>query len=274
MISGLLFFNRKYVIGKSVSTSNIKQLSLNSSGMRSDLCYHFDIVNNGEECYIEGDFFNLADSETVHREISRRQYRVFMKHIEGCIYQKKKIDPFAGSIKDKTERKATLKWDGCPESGYELKLTGEEFEFLHQLCLNYLDENWSEMDVRNIMAVEYGYGGDMIGSHKSTKLYMEKNQWYVYTEFAPDHSSKAESRRVEVDGRVIEKVREIISSYDWIAMKDLPLSEIQVLDGATDSLHFTLEPYNGWSINSALELTDEARKMWDEITEVIDGCLK
>lgn len=254
MVLSLAACGRVYVIGRDVAFTDITEISLYSSGMSKEDCWTLTISPDGLTGDFEGDI-TPSEWQKITELFSGVQY-VEMK--------KKKPD-----ILDGNSESIYIYWDGCPE-GYEASIDSETFNDAKSKILAIALEK-NEYDLENLIEVEYGYSGDDIGSYSSTSLKLKNNRWVIEEITCEGNGCEEKIRTFEVSYDAMKNVKDIIDDYEWVEFKGLPLSEIQILDGGSESLGFTFSPYASWCLSDTQELTPEAIDMWKRIESEIEG---
>ncbi len=269
IFSGL--FGKRYVIGKNVPLGAVTEVSVMSSGMSSYDCWSFSVYRGeteikavlnrmGHERDYDNETFTLTD----------RQWDALVRKLEGLKYTKKKKPLY--EVLDGSSYVFDLSWDDRP-SGYELNaprwLIDETASMIERFCLSS-----DPFDPAGLVGVEYGYGGDSIGSSKSVELLAENGQWLVKSAFCEGNGCKTKETVQKVGPEVIRAVREVMAEYDPDALRELPPSEEFALDAATHRMSFRYEPYETWGLSSDDELTDEARELWSRVEEIIENACR
>lgn len=119
----------------------------------------------------------------------------------------------------------------------------------------------------------YESGGSMNGELTEAQIYVKDNGevWLKYHYRYPVGINKAdETREYQIDAKAIEDIRNICKKYGVLGWGKLKLSDIQVLDGATEGIALNYSDREYYSFNSGYKLPDGSEKIFDEISEIIN----
>ncbi len=119
----------------------------------------------------------------------------------------------------------------------------------------------------------YESGGGMNGELTEAQIYVKDNGevWLKYYYRYPVGINKTdETAEYQVDEKAIEDIRNICKKYGVLGWGKLKLSDITVLDGATESIALKYSERKYYSFNSGHILPDGSEKIFDEISEIIN----
>ena len=267
-VSGMLA--RKYTIGKNPTKDQIERVLVTSSGMSSDKIWSYRVYKeNGKYfAHLEQLPGQTGGSDGEIYEITKSQWNGLMRKLEGCEYKKDKKSPV--KVQDGTDRSIQIGWPKEPNRKYSLDVSAAQFAEISDYIYNCA----AGTDPRSedfLVAVEYGFSGDSLGSFASTRLCMEDGSWVIIRESAESHAHPTQTEKKPADPALMQSIRTLLKTYDWQSMSELPQSEVFALDAATSHLSFSFEPYSIWGIRSTQELTPEAGELWNRIEAMIDS---
>ncbi len=258
------------ILGKSIKTSGITGIRLVSNGMSSQDCFSIDVEKDLDEYRVTIEKY--PEENSCRDKITSKQWRVLMNKIDGHSYVRIGKRLFKPEILDGGSCKCTITGDGTsPER--EIALVGDEFFDLKRTIERFVKYK-DPQDVHNIVRIEIVFGGDMEGASSELSLGHQDGKWLVSSRKQAYNGAKEEIRETETDWRLIDSAIDIIKGYEWREMKDLPPSEIQVLDAGSKNLVFSFEPFDTFSISDTQELTEEAMEMWGRLERLLNGALK
>ncbi len=91
------------------------------------------------------------------------------------------------------------------------------------------------MDLGDLIAVSYSYGGGMEGEHESFTLEIVDGCGDLTVSESPYHSIATVVRSYNVDAEQVNEISEYVSEYNLAAWGDLPQSEYIAMDAPTRS---------------------------------------
>ena len=124
----------------------------------------------------------------------------------------------------------------------------------------------------SITACYYESGGGMNGEYTSAKVFVRDNGevWLKYNYRYPIGTDKPDiETEYRIDEEAIEKIREVCKKYGVLGWGKLKVSDMVVLDGATDVIELSFSDGSYYQVNTGLDLPDGGEKLFDEIFNII-----
>ncbi|MBQ4251988.1 MAG: hypothetical protein II704_02970 [Erysipelotrichaceae bacterium] len=116
-----------------------------------------------------------------------------------------------------------------------------------------------------LISCSYSSGGSMLGELESVRLAQNRDgSVTVTTEMAKYHNDRIVTRVYQADKKALEEMRDYAAREHLYAISKKPLSQYQVLDGATSRIVFTYEGMESFAISSSQELSrsDQDKKAY------------
>ena len=120
---------------------------------------------------------------------------------------------------------------------------------------------------------QYESGGGMNGELTEAQIYIKDNGevWLKYHYCYPVGIDKSdEEAEYLISAKAIEDISNICKKYGVLGWGKLKLSDIEVLDGATEEIALKYSDKEYYSFNSGHKLPDGSEKIFDEISEIIN----
>lgn len=123
-----------------------------------------------------------------------------------------------------------------------------------------------------INSCRYESGDGMNGEYTSAKVFVLDNGevWMKYIYRYPIGIDKPDiETEYRIDDEAIEKIREVCKKYGVLGWGKLKVSDMVVLDGATEVIELSFSDGSYYQVNTSLDLPDGGEKLFDEIFNII-----
>ncbi len=126
------------------------------------------------------------------------------------------------------------------------------------------------MNELNIVGIEIeSFGGMEGGSHYIGLEQRRSGGWKIVKKDRKYCGSREKRSRKRAKKDIINEITTIIADYDWRPMKDLPPSEIQMLDADKRVLRIRFAVPETFLISDTQELSPEACEMWQRLERLL-----
>ena len=126
-----------------------------------------------------------------------------------------------------------------------------------------------------ISSCQYELSGGMNGELTEAQIYLKDNGevWIKYHYSYPVGTDKEDiTLEHKTDAGVIEDIREICKKYGVLGWGKLKISDIKILDGATEKIALVYSEKQYYSFNSGLNLPEGGEEIFREIEAIINQC--
>ncbi len=122
----------------------------------------------------------------------------------------------------------------------------------------------------SITACYYSSSGGMDGECTEAEISInDKGEvWLDYYYCAP-FATDEETIKKQVDSKAITDIRNICKKYGVLGWGKLKLSDIKLLDAATDEITLYYSDGKSYSVNTGYALPEDGEKIFDEIIDAI-----
>ena len=118
---------------------------------------------------------------------------------------------------------------------------------------------------REYIKVKYSSSGNSLGNVDITEIYLDKK--LVVSRYTPVHNEKVTVKEYKVSDKDIEEFRNILSSYNYYGLRLRRDSGLQILDGPSTYVEFTLSNDEDAKIYYTLRLTKKDREALKKVTD-------
>lgn len=123
-----------------------------------------------------------------------------------------------------------------------------------------------------INSCRYESGGSMNGELTEARIFIKENDkvWLEYHYCYPIGTDKEDiNLEYQIDSKAIDDIRYVCKKYGVVGWGKLKVSDMVVLDGATEVIELSFSDGSYYQMNTSLDLPDGGEKLFDEIFNII-----